>query len=345
MKLAYIITGVLCLAAPILAGHFIGHISLGLVIALGGLALINEIYESAGTRQIIVNLMYAVVFSIAAFMIGMAIAGTSLFSLIALPLVVLVVSTFGEINKLFIKNASRFTVFLIIGYHFEAVGKIYFLLSFNFFIGTLWTSFVLLIIKILSKNKDASPEKKTYTAGQYLNRWRRSLSHLYGWQFPLRITLCLMIAQFVRYFVPDHHSYWILLTIALVTQHNIDNQIRRIINRGLGTLIGVCISFALVYFTMPIYILIIVVGLLAFLRIVFRETNYLLYAVVMTPLVIILLDFGKMSSVSILIDRLAATIIGCVISFIFSFLIWHKYITDQTAKALRPRAQERPAPH
>ena len=318
----------MCLAAPIFAGHLIGHISLGLVTALGGLALINEIYENAGTRQIIKNLMYAVVFSVVAFMIGMAIAGTTLFSLVMLPVVVLMVSTFGEINKRFIKNAGRFTVFLIIGYHFEAIGNNYFILSFNFFLGTLWTSFVLLIIKILSKNKDASPGEKTYTARQYLNRWRKSLSHFYGWQFPLRITLCLIIAQIVRYFVPDHHSYWILLTIALVTQHNIDNQIKRIIERGLGTFIGVVISFALVYFTMPIYILILIVGLLAYLRIVFRETNYLLYAVVMTPLVIILLDFGSISSISILADRLIATITGCVISFIFSFLIWHKYITS-----------------
>jgi len=122
--------------------------------------------------------------------------------------------------------------------------------------------------------------------------------------------------------VPDHHSYWILLTIALVNQHNIDNQLKRIINRGLGTLLGVCVSFFLVYFSIPVLMLIIVVAVLASLRVIFRETNYLLYAAVMTPLVIILLDFGTLSSIMLLFDRLIATLAGCVISLIFSYCIF-----------------------
>ena len=325
IKLPYIITAVLSLACPILAGHLIGHVQLGMAAALGGLALINEVYDNSGFKQTFVNLGYAIIFSNAAFVVGMAIAGTTLFSLLMLPVVILAVSTIGEINRRLIKNASRFIVFLIIGYHFEVTGKVLNILAFNFLVGTLWTSIVLLIIKILFKDKDNPPtDNKKYTPQQYLNRWIKSLSHVKGWQFPLRITLCIVIAQIVRFFVPGHHSYWILLTLALVTQHNMDNQVKRIVNRGLGTLLGVILSFGLIYYTMPIYVLLIVIGVLAALRVLFRETNYLLYAAIMTPLVIILLDFGNLSSISLLMDRLIATLAGCGISFVFGFWVWRK---------------------
>ena len=334
MKPSYIIIAVLSLVTPILMGQMLGHIELGMVASLGGLALMNEVYENSGPWQTFVNLEYAIIFSTAAFMCGIAIAGTSLFSLVMLPLVIFIVSTIGELNKRFIKNAARFIVFLIIGYHFEATRDTFHILSYNFLIGTLWTSLVLLLMKTLAKPGAASaPLPKKYTAKQYLNHWIKSLARFQGWQFPLRISCCIAAAQIIRYFVPGHHSYWILLTIALVTQHSIDHQAERIRNRGLGTLIGVCISFFLVYFSIPIYLLILVVAVLASLRVLFRETNYLLYAGVMTPLVIILLDFGKLSSITLLLDRLVATLIGCAISFVFSFLIWRKFLRQSNSEA------------
>ena len=322
----YIVTAVFSLVAPVLLGRIIDHVQLGLVSALGGLALMNEVYNNSGKRQIR-NLVYAIVSSLTAFVTGMAIEGTSLLSLFLLPFIALAASTVGEINREFIRNAGRFLVFLVIGFHFHVTREIGFIFSLCFLAGALWTSLVIASIKIFAGKKDTMPEtQKTYTAGQYLRHWRKSLSTLQGWQFPLRITSCLLAAQIVRYFVPGHHSYWILLTVVLVTQHNIEHQIIRIKNRGLGTLLGVVLSFVFVHFKMPFPVVIVFLGILASLRVVFRETNYLLYAAVMTPLVIILLDFGASVSFSLLFDRLAATVIGCVISLIFGFLIWRKFI-------------------
>ena len=325
IKPSYIIAAVLSMVTPILIGQLAGQIHPALISSLGSLALINEVYGSSEPRQTLVNLALAIIFSTAAFMIGAAIAGTTIFSLAMLPLVIFAISTIGVINRQFIKNAIRAIVFLVIGYHFEVTGKIYFVVSVFFLAGTLWTALVLLVTKLIARDggTPVKPSKK-YTARQYLNHWIKSLSGLKGWQFPLRITLCITAAQILRYFVPRHHSYWILLTIAIVTQYNMDNQIKRIRDRGLGTLLGVCISFALVYFKMPAYILIPVVVILASLRIIFRETDYLIYAAVMTPLIIILLDFGNISSITVLADRLIATITGGLISFIFGFLLWRK---------------------
>ena len=327
IKPSYIISAVLSLVAPIVIGRLAGHIELGLVASLAGLALINEVYEDLNPWQCFVNLEYAAIFSTLAFMTGMALAGTTLFSLVMAPVVIFIVSTIGEINRQLIRNASRFIVFMIIGCHFETTSDNFRILAANFLLGAMWTSIALLMVKLLSKNKSAAAVNlKKYTAKQYLNHWIKSLAGFHGWQFPLRITLCMVVAQVIRYFVSDHHSYWILLTIALVTQHNPDDQPTRIRDRGLGTLLGVSLSFFLAYFSIPVYLLILVVTVLASLRVTFRETNYLLYAVVMTPLVIILLDFGSLSSVMVLFDRLVATLIGCAISFVFGYWLFRKKI-------------------
>ena len=324
-KPSYIIAAVLSMVSPILIGQMAGQIHPALISSLGSLALINEVYEGSEPRQTLVNLIYAAVFSTAAFMIGAAIAGTAIFSLVTLPLVIFAISTIGLINRQSIKNSVRSIVFLIIGYHFELTGKIYLVASAFFLAGTLWTALILLATKLISKDRGTpiKPSKK-YTVRQYLNHWIKSLSSFKGWQFPLRITLCITAAQILRYFIPGHHSYWILLTIALVTQYNMDNQLKRIRDRGIGTLLGVCFSFAFVYFNISVHILIPVIAVLASLRVIFRETDYLIYAAVMTPLIIILLDFGNISSAVVLADRLIATIIGGLLSFIFGYLIWRK---------------------
>ena len=42
----------------------------------------------------------------------------------------------------------------------------------------------------------------------------------------------------------------------------------------------------------------------------------------MTPLIVLLLDFGQAISVAILADRLMATITGCLITLLFGYLPW-----------------------
>lgn len=74
------------------------------------------------------------------------------------------------------------------------------------------------------------------------------------------------------------------------------------------------------------WLLVLIIGILAAARIVLKDTNYLAYAAVMTPLVIILLDFGRASSWETILDRLLSTLVGCVISLIFGYYVWLRFM-------------------
>ena len=64
------------------------------------------------------------------------------------------------------------------------------------------------------------------------------------------------------------------------------------------------------------------IAVLAAARPILKEANYTAYAAVMTPLVILLLDFGQAPSWAAVVDRLAATLAGCVLALTIGYLIW-----------------------
>jgi DNA-binding MarR family transcriptional regulator len=63
-------------------------------------------------------------------------------------------------------------------------------------------------------------------------------------------------------------------------------------------------------------------GVQAVTRPILVETSYTAYAAVMTPLVILLLDFGQAPSWSAGVDRFAATLAGCGLALTLGYLGW-----------------------
>ncbi|MDD1729808.1 MAG: hypothetical protein LUQ50_12150, partial [Methanospirillum sp.] len=72
-------------------------------------------------------------------------------------------------------------------------------------------------------------------------------------------------------------------------------------------------------------------SILAGLRPLLKVRNYTLYSMVMTPLVIILLEFGDPISSSVLFDRLIDTMIGVIVAVSLGYLMWlHPSISSLT---------------
>jgi hypothetical protein len=66
------------------------------------------------------------------------------------------------------------------------------------------------------------------------------------------------------------------------------------------------------------------IAVLSTARPILKEANYTAYAAVMTPLVILLLDFGREPSWAVVVDRLAATFAGCTLAVTFGYLMWSR---------------------
>jgi uncharacterized membrane protein YccC len=139
------------------------------------------------------------------------------------------------------------------------------------------------------------------------------MQSLAGWQFSVRLVVGLGLASGLRALWPSHHYGWIVLTVALLTQRPLEHLPVKTIQRTLGVLIGVALTWAfLVCITAPI-LLGVLICLLATTAAAARARSYLAYSAISTPVILLVLDFGRPIQTALLADRLVATLAGAAI--------------------------------
>jgi hypothetical protein len=234
--------------------------------------------------------------------------------------------------------AIRFIIYLVLsvtvlqsaGDHRSAAALI-------FGLGALWNMMVRRLLvrpDAEAMTTEASPARQP-TPAQRRAYWRRTLRTLSGWQFPIRIVAGLGAASLLRQLWPSHHFGWIVLTVALLTQRPIEHLPVKTIQRGLGTALGVSLTWAIVtWVSTPIW-LALLICLLAIAAAVAKARNYMIYAAISTPVILLLLDFGKPIQTSLLTDRLIATVLGAAIVISANVVLdWSlKRTADQASKA------------
>ncbi|HYZ01070.1 MAG TPA: FUSC family protein, partial [Candidatus Binatia bacterium] len=159
--------------------------------------------------------------------------------------------------------------------------------------------------------------------------WARALEaaeHLLvgpeGWLFAARLALCMSLAGIARELVPLGRGYWVLLTTALVLKPDFGSVFARAIQRAAGTLVGVLIAAVLLGLLAPGPLLLACVPVFAALLPYAVRRNYGLFAAFLTPIAILLLDFGFPVDASIVGVRLLDTLLGCAIVLIAGYLLW-----------------------
>lgn len=68
--------------------------------------------------------------------------------------------------------------------------------------------------------------------------------------------------------------------------------------------------------------IVLTVGILAALRPLFKNHNYAIYAMLMTPLMVLMLAPGQTVTGSLLVERFLDTTIGCIIALTLGYFIW-----------------------
>jgi uncharacterized membrane protein YccC len=160
------------------------------------------------------------------------------------------------------------------------------------------------------------------TASQRFARWKRSLRNLSGWQYTLRLALCLGVATLLRLLWPSHHLYWVALTVVLLAEREIERLPVKTTQRALGTTIGVIGAGLIIAERPSAWVIAIGFGLLAGLRPLLRVKNYLAYSAVMTPLVILMMDAGHAIDMGVAMDRLFATLVGAFLVIATNRMFW-----------------------
>ncbi len=150
----------------------------------------------------------------------------------------------------------------------------------------------------------------------------------------LRVALvCLIGFITAKTISQGHHSYWILLTIIVILKPGFSLSKQRNYQRLIGTIFGGIIGITLLilvpdktvqFFCMVFFML----GCYSFLRF-----NYVLSVLFMTPYILIVFSFLGVNH--IVQERITDTLIGSVIAFIASYLIFPAWEYEQIQQTLR----------
>jgi hypothetical protein len=224
-----------------------------------------------------------------------------------------------------------------------------------FGLGALWNIAVRLMLRRRAETPTTeapttteAPPARVPTAAQRRAYWRRTLKTLAGWQFPIRIVVGLAAATGLRHLWPTHRYGWIVLTVALLTQRPIEHLPVKTLQRALGTVLGVALTWAILTGVAlsggPS--LIVIGGLICLLATaagVARARNYLAYSVLSTPVILLVLDLGKPVQMSLLTDRLAATAMGAAIVVLANIAL-DRMVGDGGEGAKKRAPKQKPSP-
>jgi uncharacterized membrane protein YccC len=166
----------------------------------------------------------------------------------------------------------------------------------------------------------------------------RTLASSESRAFAVRLTLCMTVAEIARQYLPIDRPYWVLLTVAIVLKPDFGSVFTRAIQRGVGTLLGVLLGSALLAVLPRNAWVLVAMAAFAALLPWARNTNFGLFSVFQTPVIILLLELTMPSGPGLVAARLTDTLIGCAIVLVFGYLLWPQTWRAPLDEALRSAA-------
>ncbi|MFT4187693.1 MAG: FUSC family protein [Aeromicrobium sp.] len=164
-------------------------------------------------------------------------------------------------------------------------------------------------------------------------RWRARLRSLSAWHYPLRLGSCLAVAMAFVVALPTAHATWILLTVILVVQRDHRAALVRTAQRGVGTALGIVLG-ALMLALLSGWAMVAVVAVIGAVRGHLKLANYTAYSLVMTPLVVIILGLAHEGhTTSLMVERVADTLLGCLISVVVGHALWSRVRWEDAERA------------
>jgi uncharacterized membrane protein YccC len=331
--LPQMVTGALGFSVPIAAGILIGHVAYGTVVALAALAIGGGAAKGERVRRQLRNLVFAVVAGSSATFIGAWLAAQGITADYWIAVIAAIAGLIGGISRRFARSSSQFIVFLVIISNVAIPWLTPLQMMLLFLLGAVWSGSLTLLFGWLFHSEDAETPQPEADYRKLFRRWVAMLKRLEGWQYALRIGTCLAAAEYFKQAWPNHHAYWAVFTVAIVVHRSLGAALDRALHRAAGTVLGAGIVSLLLLASPSEWTKVALIGGLAAMRPLYRESNYTMYAAVMTPLVILLLDFQQDVSRGVIVDRLLATLVGCIIALTLGYLVWLKIVPARAGGA------------
>ena len=155
----------------------------------------------------------------------------------------------------------------------------------------------------------------------------------------LRVAIVMFLGFVVSKVLPFSHSYWILLTILVISKPAFSLTKQRNYERIIGTIVGAVIGLTTLHYIQDKNILFVVLLICMVLSYSFQRKNYVVSVLFMTPYVLVLFNFLGMGGYSIASERIIDTLIGSGLAFLASYSLFpnweHEKLKDAMISALK----------
>ena len=150
----------------------------------------------------------------------------------------------------------------------------------------------------------------------------------------LRVTVVMLLGFVVAEILDFSHSYWILLTILVISKPGFSLTKERNYQRLIGTTVGAFVGMAVLTYiddknTLFVILLICMIGSYSFQR-----KNYVVSVLFMTPYILILFDFLGMGSIALARERIYDTFIGSGIALLASYSLFPTWEREKLKEAM-----------
>lgn len=160
----------------------------------------------------------------------------------------------------------------------------------------------------------------------------------------VRVAIVMLIGFMVaRSLDFGHHSYWVLLTILVISKPGFSLTKERNYHRIIGTVIGAFIGMAILYYVKDKNTLFAILILFMVAGYSFQRKNYVVSVLFMTPYILIIFDFLGMGTMSIARERIYDTLIGSGIALLASYSLFpnweHEKVKEGMVDIIRANKQ------
>ena len=140
--------------------------------------------------------------------------------------------------------------------------------------------------------------------------------------FAVRLMACVGVAGVITEVLPLSRSYWVILTVVIVLKPDLGSVFVRAVQRGIGTVLGAVLGAAILAVVPYGPWLLLPFAILAALLPYGRSWNYGLFAVFLTPLVVLLIDLLEPAGWHLALTRLVDTLLGCGVVLLVGYAPW-----------------------
>ena len=150
----------------------------------------------------------------------------------------------------------------------------------------------------------------------------------------LRVAIVMLVGFVISRSLDFSHSYWILLTILVISKPAFSLTKERNFERLIGTIAGAVLGMLIISYVTDKDILF---GILLVCMIgcySFQRKNYVVSVVFMTPYVLVLFNFLGMGGLSVAQERIYDTLIGSAIAFSASYFLFPTWESEKVKEAM-----------